>query len=60
MYGSSNATAAEPDQNPVTIEDYLATVYHQLGINASDRLVAPGGRPVDIVRGGQVVRGLIG
>ena len=60
IYGSSNSTAAEPDQNPVTIEDYLTTVYNQLGINASDRLVAPGGRPIDIVRGGQVVRGLIG
>lgn len=59
IYGSSNATAAEPDQNPVTIEDYLFTVYHQLGINASDRLVAPGGRPIDIIRGGQLVRRLI-
>jgi hypothetical protein len=60
IYGASNATASEPDRDPVTVEDYLATVYHQLGINAEDRLVAPGDRPIDIVRGGKVVEGLIG
>ena len=58
IYGASNATASEPDSDPVTVEDYLATVYHQLGINAEDRLMAPGGRPIDIVRGGKVVEGL--
>lgn len=60
IYGSSNATASEPDSDPVTVENYLATVYHQLGINAEDRLLAPGGRPIDIVRDGKVVEGLIG
>lgn len=60
IYGASNATASEPDQNPVTVEDFLATVYHQLGINSTDRLLAPGGRPIDIVRDGKVVDGLLG
>ncbi len=60
IYGASNATASEPDSDPVTVENYLATVYHQLGINAEDRLLAPGGRPIDIVRDGKVVEGLIG
>jgi len=60
IYGASNATASEPDQNPVTVEDFLATVYHQVGINSTDRLLAPGGRPIDIVRDGKVVDGLIG
>jgi hypothetical protein len=59
IYGASNATASEPDRDAVTVEDYLATVYHQLGINSEDRLMAPGGRPIDIVRGGQVVNGLL-
>jgi hypothetical protein len=58
IYGASNATASEPDRDPVTVEDFLATVYHQLGINAEDRLLAPGGRPIDIVRDGKVVEGL--
>jgi len=60
IYGASNATASEPDSDAVTVENYLATVYHQLGINAEDRLLAPGGRPIDIVRDGKVVEGLIG
>ena len=59
IYGASTATAAEPDRDPVTIEDFLFTVYNQLGINANDRLMAPGGRPIDIIRGGQLVKGLV-
>jgi len=35
-------------------------VYHQLGINSDDRLMAPGGRPIDIVRGGRVVQEILG
>jgi hypothetical protein len=60
IYGASNATASEPDRDAVTVESFLATVYHQLGINSEDRLLAPGGRPIDIVRDGKVVDGLIG
>lgn len=59
IYGSSNSTAAEPENDPVTVEDFLHTVYHQMGINADDRLMAPGGRPIDIVRGGKLVKGMI-
>ena len=59
IYGASNATASEPDRDPVTVESYLATVYHQLGINSEDRLLAPGGRPIDIVRDGRFVQGLL-
>jgi hypothetical protein len=58
IYGASNSTAAEPDRDPVTVENFLATVYHQLGVNAEDRLLAPGGRPIDIVRDGKCVEGL--
>src|SRR5260370_28209244 len=60
IYGSSNATASEPDTNRVKVEDFLSTVHHQVGINPEDRLLAPGGRPIDIVRGGKVVEGLLG
>jgi hypothetical protein len=58
IYGASNATAAEPDRDPVTVENFLSTVYHQLGINNEDRLLAPGGRPIDIVRDGKFVEAL--
>jgi uncharacterized protein (DUF1501 family) len=60
IYGASDATASEPERDAVPVEDFLATVYRQLGINSEDRLLAPGGRPIDIVRGGRVVQGLIG
>jgi uncharacterized protein (DUF1501 family) len=59
IHGASDATASEPEENPVTIEDLMTTVYHQLGINADKELMAPGGRPIEIVDGGKVVKDLI-
>ena len=59
VYGSSDATGSEPDENPLSVEDFSATIYHQLGIDASKKLMSPGDRPVDIVRGGQVVQDLL-
>jgi hypothetical protein len=60
VYGSSNSTASEPEENPVRVEDVLTTVYHQLGINADKEIMAPGGRPIEIIDGGEVVKGLLG
>ena len=60
VYGSSNSTASEPEENPVRVEDVLTTVYHQLGINADKELMAPGARPIEIIDGGEVVKGLLG
>jgi hypothetical protein len=59
IYGSSDSTAAEPDHDPVNVEDFASTIYHQLGINPHKRLMSPGNRPIDIVRGGNVVNELI-
>jgi hypothetical protein len=59
VYGSSDPTCSEPDENPLSVEDLAATVYHQIGIDSTKKLMAPGNRPIDIVRGGQVVRDLI-
>jgi hypothetical protein len=60
VYGSSNSTASEPEENPVRVEDVLTTVYQQLGINADKELMAPGGRPIEIIDGGEVVKDLLG
>jgi hypothetical protein len=60
VYGSSNSTASEPEEDPVRIEDVLTTVYHQLGINADKELMSPGARPIEIIDGGEVVKELIG
>ena len=59
FYGTTNATASEVETDAVTVEDFLFTVYHQLGINADERLIAPGDRPIDIIRGGKLVKGLV-
>ena len=60
IYGSSDATASEPNQDPLSVEDMATTVYNQLGINADKELLAPGDRPIEIVNGGQVVTDLLG
>ena len=54
-----DATGAEPDRDPLTVEDLATTVYHQLGIDADKELMAPGDRPIEIVDGGKVVNGLL-
>ncbi len=59
IYGSSDATSMEPETNPVRVEDLMTTVYNQLGIVADKELMAPGARPVEIVDGGEVIKGII-
>jgi hypothetical protein len=59
VYGSSDPTGSEPDQNPLTVEDMAATVFSQLGIKPEKKLMAPGNRPIDIVRNGAVVNELL-
>jgi hypothetical protein len=59
VYGSSDATGSEPDDNPLSVEDFAMTIYHQLGIDGARKLMSPGNRPIDIVRGGQVIQDLL-
>ncbi len=54
IHGASNATGAEPERDPIGVEDLATTVYHQIGIVADKELMAPGGRPIEIVDGGKV------
>jgi hypothetical protein len=54
IFGSSNSTASEPENDPIGPEDLATTIYHQLGIVADKELMAPGGRPIEIVDGGKV------
>jgi uncharacterized protein (DUF1501 family) len=59
IYGTSDATATEPEDDPLTVEDLAMTVYRQLGIDGEKKLMAPGNRPIDIVREGSVRKELI-
>ncbi|MCX7390938.1 MAG: DUF1501 domain-containing protein [Planctomycetota bacterium] len=58
-YGTSNATASEPEDNPLTVEDWATTIYDRLGIVADKELMAPGDRPIEIVDGGKVRKELL-
>jgi uncharacterized protein (DUF1501 family) len=58
-YGTSDATASEPQDDALTVEDLSATLYHCLGINHEKKLMAPGNRPIDIVREAKVRKDLL-
>jgi len=59
VYGSSDATAAEPENDPLTVEDFAFTLYSQLGIDPDAILMAPGNRPARIVYGGKPAKELL-
>ncbi len=58
VHGSTDATGTEPDNDPLTVPDYAATVYHLLGIDFEKTLLA-GARPVKIVKDGEVAKPLL-
>jgi uncharacterized protein (DUF1501 family) len=59
VYGSSDGLAAEPSDSTLSVEDYVTTVYHLLGIDASRSLMSPGDRPQQIVMNGNIAKGLL-
>lgn len=59
FYGSSDATGAEPGRDALPLEDLLFTIYHQLGIDANKELLAFGTRPIEIIKDGKLVEGLL-
>ena len=58
VHGSTDPTGTEPDENPLTVPDYAATVYNLLGIDYEKTLLA-GSRPVKIIKDGEVANGLL-
>lgn len=59
IYGASDATASDPDIDPVSPEDLAYTMYNQLGIVADSELMAPGDRPVEIIDNGKIINGIL-
>ena len=59
VHGSTDATGTEPNDNPLTVPDYAATIYSLLGIDWEKTLLA-GSRPVKIIKDGEVATGLLG
>jgi hypothetical protein len=59
LYGASDATGAEPARDAVPLEDLMFTIYNQLGIDANKELLAFGTRPIEIIKDGKLVSGLL-
>ncbi|MFN0055272.1 MAG: DUF1501 domain-containing protein [Planctomycetales bacterium] len=59
VFGLSNSTASEPEDNPIEPPDLFYTVYNCLGIVADKELMAPGDRPIEIIDGGKVRKELL-
>jgi len=51
IYGASDKTGSEPTENPVTLEDLSATIYHLLGIDPTSHYFDTQGRPLMISSG---------
>ena len=59
VYGASDAFSTQVEENAVNPADFASTVYNQLGITSDKELMAPGGRPMEIVDGGKVIDELL-
>ncbi len=57
--GASDQRGERPARDPHGPEDLAATIYHLLGIDASEDFFTPEGRPVPIVNNGRVMRELL-
>jgi hypothetical protein len=58
VHGSTDAIGTEPNDNPLTVPDYAATIYSLLGIDWEKTLLA-GSRPVKIIKDGEIATGLL-
>jgi uncharacterized protein (DUF1501 family) len=59
VIGQTDADGMEITARPVTVPDLFRTFAGLLGVNADTVRVAPSGRPIKTVDGGQVVRELV-
>ena len=59
VHGASDALGGEVDDNAVSVEDFATTIYNQIGINADKELMSPGNRPIEIVKGGEVLDAIL-
>jgi hypothetical protein len=59
VIGSTDQNGAEVRDRPVTVPDLYRTVAQVLDVNADKQRVAPSGRPIKTVNGGQLIEGLL-
>jgi len=56
IHGASDPTGSEPDEDPVSVPDWAATVYSLIGIDPLRRLIGPGNRPMPINYDGEIIK----
>ena len=56
IHGASDPTGSEPDEEPVSVPDWAATVYSLVGIDPHRRLLGPGNRPMPINYDGNILK----
>ena len=56
VHGRSDATASEVEEKAVGPEDLARTVYTLIGVDPDRTLLAGGNRPLQLVKGGRVIR----
>jgi hypothetical protein len=59
IYGASDPLGGEPVRDAVPLEHLQYTVYHLLGIDADKELLAFGTRPIEIIKDGNLVKGIL-
>jgi hypothetical protein len=59
VYGASDPLGGEPARDAVPLENLLFTIYHLLGIDAEKELIAFGTRPIEIIKDGSLVKGIL-
>lgn len=59
IIGSTDAQAAAPTSDPISVSDVLRTIHSLMGIDADKEYPDPLGRPVPLVNGGKLIPGLI-
>jgi hypothetical protein len=59
VYGKSDSTGSEPEEDAVEIPHWAGTIYNQVGINPDKELMAPGDRPIEIVDFAKVIKEII-
>src|SRR5262245_8900655 len=60
VIGATDKASVAPVSDPVSVEDILRTIFHQMGIDSAKVYNTPLGRPVPIVNGGRVIESLVG
>ena len=59
ILGESDALGESPRVRPISVQDVLATVYHQLGINTHKTFFNEAHRPVEILNYGQPIQEIL-